>query len=194
MKKISNWIIAIVVFGLIGWATYSFIMNMKAQKEQVDNFQSLEETTTEESAMNLQFVKGDTAPDFELKTLDGEKVRLSDYEGQPVMVNFWASWCPPCRAEMPDIQRLHEETDYAILSINVTGSEASEKDVREFMKEYELTFETALDEMSAVATMYSAFSLPTTYFLDGKREIHEIVEGPLTYDAMLQIFERIPQQ
>ena len=62
------------------------------------------------------------------------------------------------------------------------------------MKEYELTFETALDEMSAVATMYSAFSLPTTYFLDGKREIHEIVEGPLTYDAMLQIFERIPQQ
>ncbi len=194
MKKISNWIIAIVVVGLIGWATYSFIMNMKAQKEQVDNFQSLDETTTEESAMNLQFVKGDTAPDFELKTLDGEKVRLSDYEGQPVMVNFWASWCPPCRAEMPDIQRLHEETDYAILSINVTGSEASEKDVREFMKEYELTFETALDEMSAVATMYSAFSLPTTYFLDGKREIHEIVEGPLTYDAMLQIFERIPQQ
>lgn len=194
MKKISNWLIALVVVGLIGWATYSFIMNMKLQKEQVDRFQSLEETKTEDATMSLQFTKGDTAPDFELKTLDGEKVRLSDFEGKPVMVNFWASWCPPCRAEMPDIQRLHEETDYAILSINVTGSEASEKDVREFMKEYELTFETVLDEMSAVATMYSAFSLPTTYFLDGKREIHEIVEGPLTYDAMLQIFERIPKQ
>ncbi len=191
MKKISNWLIAIIVVGLIGWATYSFIMNMKTQKEQVDSFQSLEKT---DEAMNLQFTKGDTAPDFELNTLDGEKVRLSDFEGKPVMVNFWASWCPPCRAEMPDIQKLHEETDYEILSINVTGSEASEKDVREFMKEYELTFETALDEMSAVATMYSAFSLPTTYFIDGKREIHEIVEGPLTYDAMLQIFERIPKE
>lgn len=71
--------------------------------------------------------QGQYAPDVQLETIDGETVRLSDYRGQPVILNFWATWCPPCRAEIPDFQKLYDDEDQnvEILAINMTNTEDS---------------------------------------------------------------------
>ncbi|WP_343033610.1 TlpA disulfide reductase family protein [Virgibacillus ihumii] len=68
-------------------------------------------------------------PGFQLETLEGEKVKLSDFRGNPVMLNFWATWCPPCRAEIPDMEKLHQNKDITILAVNLTKSEANIQNV-----------------------------------------------------------------
>ncbi|GAB3047134.1 hypothetical protein GCM10027286_07230 [Virgibacillus ainsalahensis] len=68
---------------------------------------------------------GQIAPDFNLKTLEGKTVRLSDYRGERVIVNFWVTWCPPCRAEIPDFQKLYKNKDVEILAVNLTSTEES---------------------------------------------------------------------
>src|SRR5699024_12509827 len=77
--------------------------------------------------------KGEKAPNLEIKTLDGEKVKLSDYEGEKVIVNFWATWCPPCREEIPDLQKLYDNYDVEILAIDLTETESSLDVVEEFV-------------------------------------------------------------
>ncbi len=186
MKNIKNWIIGLVVLGLFGWALYTFVDSTETKKEQ-QSANAIEETDDE----IFNFQPGDYAPDFELKTFDGQTVRLSDYKGKAVMLNFWATWCPPCRAEIPDMQKVYETTDYEILAVNVTGSESKMKHVEQFIEKYDMTFPVALDEASAVSTMYNAFSLPTTYFIDEEGKIVQIIEGPLNKDAMIQMFQRI---
>src|SRR5699024_12283205 len=101
MKKLF---IVVVIVGLFGWVIYEFI-------------DSKEDTAGEEVEQDSEvgIEKGDLAPDFELETLDGETVKLSDFRGQKVLLNFWATWCPPCRAEMPDMQKFHEENEDAVI-------------------------------------------------------------------------------
>src|SRR5699024_2083045 len=94
------------------------------------------------------------APDFELDTFTGEEAKLSDYRGSRVMINFWATWCPPCRAEMPDMERFHQDTDIEILAVNLTETETHTDQVQQFIDEYELTFPILLDEVIEVATIY----------------------------------------
>src|SRR5699024_12445653 len=95
--------------------------------------------SAEEEDANVGIEKGDMAPDFELETLDGGKVKLSDLSGEKVMINFWATWCPPCRAEMPDIQKFHENEEGTIVSVNLTDTENSDRTVEDFIDEYEIT-------------------------------------------------------
>ncbi|WP_267902155.1 peroxiredoxin family protein [Lentibacillus cibarius] len=76
--------------------------------------------------------KGNIAPDFELTTLEGEQVSLSDYRGQRVVLNFWASWCPPCKAEVPDLQKFYENKDVEILAVNLTKTETRRSDCNGF--------------------------------------------------------------
>src|SRR5699024_11976097 len=78
--------------------------------------------------------KGDIAPDFELETLSGETVTLADYRGQKVMLNFWATWCPPCRAEMPDMQKVQDERDdVVILAVNQVQTESNPDNIAPFL-------------------------------------------------------------
>jgi peroxiredoxin len=99
---------------------------------------------------------GDLAADFTLIDLDGQAVTLSSLRGQPVMLNFWASWCAPCRSEMPDIQavyikRLADSPSLVILSINLGESAAT---VRKFMEDNHYTFPALLDSQKSVALLY----------------------------------------
>ena len=112
------------------------------------------------------------APDFFLRTLNGRSVRLSDYRGKTVVLNFWASWCPPCRREMPDFQTLWEERgpsgpdDLVILAVNLLPEDTIAA-AEGFVDEFGLTFPILLDtSRGEVAQRYGVQALPATFFID----------------------------
>ena len=122
---------------------------------------------------------GREAPDFTLDNLDGERVSLKDYRGSPVMLNFWATWCGPCRFEMPFIQAVHEDVDWqatglVILAVNM-GESRSE--AQGFMNDNGLTFPVLLDSASMVGRVYNVRSIPTTFFIDKDGIIKHIDVG-----------------
>ena len=123
---------------------------------------------------------GKLAPDFQLSNLEGQSVSLSDFRGQPVLVNFWATWCGPCRYEMPFLQRIHEEQGanrLVVLGINLGESPG---EVSEFMGEFGLTFTTLLDSGQDVALMYNVRSIPTTLLIDENGVIRDRKVGAFT--------------
>jgi peroxiredoxin len=125
---------------------------------------------------------GNLAPDFQLDNLDGQSVSLSDFRGKPVLVNFWATWCPPCRSEMPLIQNIFADKKWVgkglvVLAIDIGESQAT---VREFVKKYGLTFPVLLDSTQDVFFEYRARAIPTTFFIDRQGVIREIIIGPFS--------------
>lgn len=139
-----------------------------------------EEKVTETGTAGIEI--GDKAKDFELKTLDGKNVKLSDLKGKKVILNFWATWCPPCKAEMPEMQKYFEEIsdDVVILAVNIDP----QLDVQGFVDKGGITFPILLDEADEVNGMYQVISIPTTYFIDTKGVIQQKHVGSMTYDTM----------
>lgn len=166
---------------MLAWAIFDFVGSKDKQNIQAEN--------TEDVEIGLDI--GNRAPDFQLETLAGEKVNLSDYRGHRVMLNFWASWCPPCRAEMPDMQRFHEDEDIVILAVNLTDTETSFRDVGEFVETNDLTFPILLDTELTVADLYAIQPIPTTFMIDSNGIINFKVFGPMNYDWMVQEYEKM---
>ena len=123
---------------------------------------------------------GHPAPDFTLTTTDGETVTLSELRGKPVLLNFWATWCPPCRAEMPHIQSAFEEYEEAGLLILAVDQQESRAEVLAFAQAFGLTFPLALDTTGQVGMTYLARALPTSYFIDREGIIRDKFIGPMT--------------
>ncbi|PHD73940.1 alkyl hydroperoxide reductase [Bacillus sp. AFS043905] len=128
---------------------------------------------------------GAKAPNFSLKTLDGNQVELSDYEGKKVMLNFWATWCPPCKKEMPDMEKYTQQAgdDVVVLAVNIDP----ENDVQAFVEDNGITFTIPLDSQSAknpVNERYKILSIPTTYFIDKKGIIRNKVISAMTLKDM----------
>ncbi|MFA1822883.1 TlpA family protein disulfide reductase [Virgibacillus oceani] len=134
---------------------------------------------------------GNMAPDFGLETLDGEEVHLSDYQGERILLNFWATWCGPCREEMPDIQRLFEDKNVTVLGVNLTYSEGSIETVTDFVSQYKLEFPVLLDENSSVSQLYRIQPIPTTYMIDSNGKIQYKAFGAMDYEWMVQELEKI---
>jgi thiol-disulfide isomerase/thioredoxin len=109
---------------------------------------------------------GQLAPDFVLDTLDGGEARLSDFRGKVVLLNFWASWCGPCRMEFPDLVSVYEKNKdrgFEIVAVNLGES----KEVAgRFAEQFKLPFPILLDSNAGVARQYQTYSIPTSYFLD----------------------------
>lgn len=130
---------------------------------------------------------GFLAPDFELLTDDGQTVRLSDLRGQAVVVNFWASWCPPCRAEMPALQRVQDEyasQGVVILLVNATAQD-NLSDMRSFLQEHNLSMTVPLDPTGSAMRAYQVQSLPSTFFIGRDGVIREVVIGGPMAEALL---------
>lgn len=129
---------------------------------------------------------GFLAPDLSLENQDSTTVSLSDLEGRPVILNFWASWCPPCRAEMPDFQQAsleYADSELLIIGVNATSQDAM-TDVRSFISDYGLTFPILMDKNGEAARTYQVHSLPTTFFIGADGTIQKVVIGgplPLPY-------------
>jgi peroxiredoxin len=170
VKKV---IAAVVLIALLGVAIVQ-AMDKKAEPENVS-----------QEAANMGGLKvGAKAPDFELKTLAGDTVKLSDLKGKKVMLNFWATWCPPCKAEMPAMEEFHKEAgdDVVILAVNIDPH----LDVKAFVDENKITFPIPLDEEDTVNETYQVLSIPTTYFIDTKGNIGNKYIGAMNLDAMKQ--------
>jgi len=132
--------------------------------------------------------QGFLAPDFELKSLEGETIKLSDLRGQAVLINLWATWCPPCRAEMPAIEKVYndyKDQGFVVLAVNMTYQDAY-SDIAPFIDEYGLTFPVLLDETSAVGTAYQLRSLPSSFFINREGIISEVVIGGPMAEALLR--------
>lgn len=119
---------------------------------------------------------GYSAPDFELTDLDGKRVRLSDFRGKPVVLNFWATWCPPCRQELPIFQDLHQRRGDAFVLLAVSEGE-SQQDVLAFVHEYGYTFRVLLDPQLSVGRAYDARGIPKTFVIDPDGVIVYIRQG-----------------
>ena len=125
-------------------------------------------------------VAGSPAPDFALKNLDGETIRLSDFKGKPVIVNFWATWCGPCRAEFPEFQEVAIENgdNLVIIGVNHTSSDTPSL-VPDFVQEFGITFPIVLDETGETVKTYRVLGLPTTVFIDRSGIVSEVFTGPV---------------
>ncbi|MFN8556206.1 MAG: TlpA disulfide reductase family protein [Dehalococcoidia bacterium] len=134
-------------------------------------------------------VRGQPAPDFALRSLDGQSVRLSELRGQVVLVNFWATWCGPCRAEMPDLQAVYEQekADLVVLAVNVEGTSAEEarRLSIDFRDEMGLTFPIVLDSPDgAVFKQYKLRGLPDSFFVDREGIVREVSYGPMSRETI----------
>jgi peroxiredoxin len=123
---------------------------------------------------------GNRARDFTLESLDGGKVSLSDYKDQVVLVNLWATWCPPCRAEIPDLEaayRAHRDEGFVVLGVNV---EESVQAIEPFVTNLDMTYPVLLDERGQVMNDYRALGLPMSLLVDREGVIQERHVGILT--------------
>lgn len=143
--------------------------------------------------------EGFSAPDFTLDLLGGGQVTLSEFRGQAVMINIWASWCPPCREEMPAIQNVYEnykDQGLVVLAVNTTNQD-SESAAAAFVEEFSLTFPVPLDRTGAVSNRYQLRGLPSTYFVDRAGVIRSVVVGGPMSESLIrakvqEILEEVP--
>ena len=123
--------------------------------------------------------QGFPAPNFTLQTLQGTELTLSNQRGNPVLVNLWASWCGPCRAEMPAMQEIYEkyrEQGFTILAVNATNQD-SRNAAADFVEEHQLTFPILLDTSGEVSDLYNLRSLPTSFFINADGIIEKVIIG-----------------
>jgi len=129
---------------------------------------------------------GSPAPPFTLKALTGGTASLSDYTGHPVFLNFWASWCKPCRGEMSDIiaaYDAHKDEHLQVLAINLTDQERM-TDARKFVDELHMPFPVLLDEKGKVRKSYSLRGVPTSVFIDAQGIVRLVNPGPITSETI----------
>ncbi len=184
MKKT---IIAVVLLiGLVVYGGYDYYRTSSLETGQA----------VESSGANVErgIQKGQLAPDFSLTDLKGNPVTLSDFKGKKVMVNFWATWCPPCRVEMPHMQKFYEDyksKDFVIVGVNMTTTEENPDNVKAFVEDQRLTFSIVLDQEGDVLQTYQVVAYPTTYVLDSNGVIREKFQGAINYDIMKDAVSKI---
>ena len=132
---------------------------------------------------------GSEAPAVSLRRLDGQTADLDQLRGKPVVLNFWATWCPPCRAEMPELDALSRERgDISVLAVDVQEDVVQ---VERFQAELALTLPIALDSDGQTWAIYRTRGLPTTFLIDGAGMIRDINIGPLTRALLESKLERL---
>jgi len=134
-------------------------------------------------AGELKPYKGKPLPDFSLLDLKGEKHSLSDYKGKVVLLNFWATWCPPCVKEMPSMQRLQDKyqgKDFEILAVNM-GEDSTTIEI--FLQKMTINFPILLDSDGAILKQWKIFAFPTTFLVDKEGNIAYALFGGLEWDS-----------
>lgn len=147
-------------------------------------------------ALGLQLSRRNTArptsgpaPDFSLAGFSGDELRLSDYRGQVVLINFWASWCPPCRDEAPDLQALYQEyRDRGFVVLGVNMLESAQRKALEFIDEFGITYPNGEDIGEKVTNLYRVEAPPESFLIDRRGDVRRFFIGSIRYfDAQTAI-------
>ncbi|MFJ7732286.1 peroxiredoxin family protein [Lysinibacillus sp. NPDC097231] len=185
-KNIGLLIVVLLVAAMVG--TYV--------KQQIDKDREIETASLGEEMddREIGLKNGNTPPDFTLTSLDGKNVTLSDLRGKKVVLNFWATWCPPCKAEMPHMQNYYEQyakkDNVEIVAVNLTSAErdvtadAKIDTVMTFRDSFEITFPIVLDPENTAGSDYQILTIPTTYFIDSKGYIQRAIRGPMDAEML----------
>lgn len=185
MKKILPILVLIV---LIVWGIFDLV-----HKNNINNVpKGNANTNVQQKAADSASIKegidiGNLSPDFELTTLDGKQAKLSQYRGKKVILNFWATWCPPCNAEIPDLEKFYsdfKDKDTVILGVDLTQSEKSQESVSAFVRTNKITYPVLLDKDGTAADTYRILSIPTSFIIDTKGIIRNKASRPMDYDTM----------
>jgi len=187
-------IVAVIIAGgavMLALISYSFFASRSdlskfVLREGTGLFAQDPKELKAQTAASLGFL----APDFALKDLNGQTVRLSDFRGKPVLLNFWAAWCPPCRKEMPDLQNFYERYGEKIVLLGVNWGEDA-KTVKEFLDRYGVKYLNLLDERGTAFVLYKLTGIPTSFFIDREGYIRGVWLGPLKVEEIAGIFERL---
>lgn len=161
------------------------VKNLNQKYDKIENAENLE----------VGIEEGKLAPDFVLSDINGKQIKLSDYRGKTVLLNFWATWCPPCKAEMPHMEKLYnkyKKDGFEILAVNVTTSEKNRNNVDQFIEDYGLTFTVPLDENGKVFQDYGIMAYPTSFFIDSDGVIRKKVLGAVDEEVMEKEILRLP--
>lgn len=130
--------------------------------------------------------------DFQLNTIDHKQMKLSDFKGKKVLINFWTTWCPPCKEEMPHLNEYYKEFakehNVEILAINITDEEILVSDVEKFAQKNNIKFPILLDETGKVSIDFRVISIPTSFIVNEEGNIIEKVTGPVTKDILITKF------
>ena len=180
----------ILGFGILTVLVLLLVMNiLKTEKASEIVLPSTTHTANEiEAAETEVSSESKYAQDFTLTTLQGEQVSLSDYKGKIVILNFWTSWCGPCKEEMPHMQSFSEKhPDIQMLAVNLTSMDLGLDAVKQFVEEYRLTFPILLDEADAVGKAYNILTIPTSYIIDREGRVFKEVIGPMDETMMEEL-------
>lgn len=140
----------------------------------------------------VSFSNNAKAPDFNLKDQYGVTHSLENYKGKVIFLNFWATWCPPCKKEMPDVESIYKEyeenkKDVVILGVN----SEKENEAKKFLKDKGYTFPTVIDENSEVMRKYFIQAFPTSFVIDKEGNVYGYVMGGLTKEQIRQVIEEV---
>ncbi len=141
------------------------------------------------------------APAIALPTIDGKQLDLSTFRGQVVLVNFWGTWCEPCRREMPALQSAYtqlRDQGFTVIGVNLTNDEMTNgtptETIRAFIEQYGVTYPTALDIEGKVSNDYRVFPLPTSFFIDAQGRIRYVHVGELSLDDVTARFNQLKRE
>lgn len=162
-----------IMTGLIGFMLYQVMEDSKTKKPQA----------------------GDLAPNFQLMTLANQEMSLQQFRGKAVVLNFWGSWCEPCRTEMPALTKLYEkyqEKGLVVLGVNIAETDVT---AAQFVKQYQLNFPIWMDRDREIVDLYKIGPIPSTYFIDPNGKIAYVQEGPLNLQQLeLRVLPILPKQ
>lgn len=187
MKKLLV-LLLVLVLALTGCASNAETDNEAGNVTNTPNDTVQVEPEEEESDGASQLAVNKRIPNFEFTTLSGETVRMHDYDGKIIMLNFWATWCPYCIEEMPDLEEMNAEEDVVVLALNAREP----KDVvADYIEEHPYDFEILLDEDGTYSNMFYVSSLPTTFFINEEGILLGSMPGMLTKEQMEMIIQDI---
>ena len=184
MKNSVKWIIiAVVLVGVIAGA--SILYNKFSDEYELPQ---PVQTTAESNNQSEQSSDADdyTAPDFTVLDYNGNQVKLSDFKGKPVVINFWATWCYYCKEEMPDFNDAFKKyPDVEFLMVNATdGYQETVESAKKYMEEQNFDFNVYFDTESEAVNAYYVNSFPTTFFIDAEGNLVTYASGMLDYDNL----------
>lgn len=202
-KNIIIWTIAAILVVIAVYTTKNYNANSNTAKNTPQQSQKTEQSTPapsptpadnnskpgsqkEQNKINLM-----KDYDFTLEDLQGNKVTLSKFKGKKVYLNFWATWCPPCKEEMPDIEKLYHETkdtDLVILAIDVGEDKNT---VQNFIANNNYNFTVLLDVKGEVSQLYQVTGIPTSYFIDTKGNLDNGVTGAISLESMKENINKL---